>query len=467
MESFCLISTELVFAAQFAVSHFEIHILNFNGARFLPLCLESLRDLKLGSHSVTVNVVDNGSTDQSKDLVVENFPEVNFLELGENFGFSKGNNLGVKHRQEQLASQGKSADFHVLLNSDTAVDPEWLLEAASAFNAPEVGIVGSKALFMDKFAELSIESLDAFVPLDYGSSDSRRLGIFMHCGCAGTNIRNLPGRLKFPDAYPRQGIGMWLKPEARLLIPIANPLEESSFSFYLENHHPDLIESRVLLKSKTVCRELIVTRGHPYRATINFAPHEYRDFVQNAGSYVTSNWSAGDLGFLEPDSEKHNIPREVTAVCGVSMFIRDKLWRKLGGFDERYFAYYEDTDLSLRAQMLGYRCFYAPKSKLLHIHAGSGIEFSDYFNRNVAWSHLVFSSKMMDRSQWKRKLKNCKTIALRELQAYSRDGNLSSKPHLVAYCKYLKQFPHFLKNRWFNYSKRPSQYLSDHLNQGA
>lgn len=56
----------------------------------------------------------------------------------------------------------------------------------------------------------------------------------------------------------------------------------------------------------------------------------------------------------------------VSAVSGAAFAIRRDLFRQLGGFDAETFMYMEDTDLSLRAQLAGYRCLYVPESVVYH-----------------------------------------------------------------------------------------------------
>lgn len=53
---------------------------------------------------------------------------------------------------------------------------------------------------------------------------------------------------------------------------------------------------------------------------------------------------------------------EVDAVSGAVFAMRRTLFAALGGFDSSFFLYMEDTDLSLRARLAGYRCFYTPAS---------------------------------------------------------------------------------------------------------
>jgi GT2 family glycosyltransferase len=59
-------------------------------------------------------------------------------------------------------------------------------------------------------------------------------------------------------------------------------------------------------------------------------------------------------------------PAEVDAVSGAAFAIRRAVFEELGGFDERFFMYVEDTDLSWRARLAGYRCRYAPDALVRH-----------------------------------------------------------------------------------------------------
>ena len=88
-----------------------VYIPNFNGERWLPRTLQSLRGQ---TERLEVVVVDNGSSDGSAAAARADFPEVTVLELGENLGFGPALNRAVA---------AHPADAIVLLNSDVECEP--------------------------------------------------------------------------------------------------------------------------------------------------------------------------------------------------------------------------------------------------------------------------------------------------------------------------------------------------------
>jgi len=69
---------------------------------------------------------------------------------------------------------------------------------------------------------------------------------------------------------------------------------------------------------------------------------------------------------MRMDPETFNELAEVGAVSGAAFAIRRDLFKELGGFDEAFFLYMEDTDLSWRARLAGYQCLYVPSSVVYH-----------------------------------------------------------------------------------------------------
>ncbi len=64
--------------------------------------------------------------------------------------------------------------------------------------------------------------------------------------------------------------------------------------------------------------------------------------------------------------ERFPIRQEVSAVSGAAFAIRRELFHELGGFNESFFIYMEDTTLSIEARLRGWKCVFNPKSVVYH-----------------------------------------------------------------------------------------------------
>ena len=421
------------------MAHTEVFILNYNGAHFLEECLASLSAVELGGHTMHVSVVDNCSADNSADIVGK-FDRASFIKLDKNYGFSKGNNLGVWKRLETLAQQGKWADFVCFLNNDTHVESTWLTAALERFASdPQIGLVGSKANFYDRFIEVNFECAPIFRPRDSGSRDSRDLGVFVRPPKTTHNIQLNPKRSKWVDAYPTDPCGgRWLKPEGRILIAVQDHNKATNLDLVFENRNPTAASTSLTLSIAGQDHTLLIPNGETREFSAVIPRSQAELFIQNAGSFVTNDWEGGDEGTFTRDRDSFEQPREVAAICGVSMFMRTELFQRLKGFDEAFFAYFEDTDLSLRARLAGYTCWYEPRSRLHHVHCGSGGEFSPYFNFNVTHSHLLFTGRWMGGRSFLKKLTQICRWGWIELKAFESDVNLETKPNLRTLVRMLK-----------------------------
>jgi GT2 family glycosyltransferase len=68
----------------------------------------------------------------------------------------------------------------------------------------------------------------------------------------------------------------------------------------------------------------------------------------------------------EPANEKYDQHTEVFGASGGASIYRNKMLEQIGTFDEDFFAYYEDVDLSFRAQLAGWRISYVPNAIVYH-----------------------------------------------------------------------------------------------------
>ena len=117
----------------------SIVVPNWNGMRFVGMCLDSLAQLDFEGHEVIV--VDNGSRDGSREMIEEQYPWVRLLKMPDNMGFAIACNEGIK---------ASNAEYIVLLNNDIEVTPDWLRELYEGMERhPECGMGTTKMMFLD------------------------------------------------------------------------------------------------------------------------------------------------------------------------------------------------------------------------------------------------------------------------------------------------------------------------------
>jgi hypothetical protein len=124
---------------------------------------------------------------------------------------------------------------------------------------------------------------------------------------------------------------------------------------------------RVAVHSGTAAAELVVgSERRWHRLPVSGPPV---DIVNNVGSVLIEGGYGADRGYLEPDEGQYDAPADVFAWCGGSVLLRPAYLADVGLFDERFFLYYEDTDLSWRGRSRGWRYRYVPAAVARHIHA--------------------------------------------------------------------------------------------------
>lgn len=128
----------------------HVIILNRNGFSFLKGCIESLEASDYRNR--TLWLVDNDSNDGSPDWVETNYPFVRVLRTGGNWGWSGGNNAGIRRALDDRA------DYVWILNNDVEVDTRCvsaLVDCAERHDRP--AIVGPRIYFFDPRERLWFE----------------------------------------------------------------------------------------------------------------------------------------------------------------------------------------------------------------------------------------------------------------------------------------------------------------------
>lgn len=110
---------------------------NFNGKKFLENCLESATKSTVPA---SVIIVDNGSTDGSREWLAEKYPDIGLIAFPENRGFCEAVNAGI---------EACDTPYVFLLNNDTVIEPDCIARLEEAMERDEnIFSVGAKMLTM-------------------------------------------------------------------------------------------------------------------------------------------------------------------------------------------------------------------------------------------------------------------------------------------------------------------------------
>ena len=124
--------------------------------------------------------------------------------------------------------------------------------------------------------------------------------------------------------------------------------------------------------------------------------HFERDIADDAGDYVTLfGWACkrGD-GF---PWRRYQKPQRIFSACGGASLYRKKILDEIGWFDELFFAYFEDVDLSWRANSLGYKNWYCPSAKCYHICGATtgAVRYNDFKSVQSGRNSILLPYKNM------------------------------------------------------------------------
>ena len=218
-----------------------IVILNYNGQHHLEGCFGSLSELDYPKDRLEVILIDNGSSDDSVEVMARDHSWVKTIVNERNVGFSAGCNQGAK--------AAKSPDVLVFLNNDMRVREDWLRELVGPVVRGECAASTAKMFSWD-----------------------------------GKLLNSIGGGMNF------HGIGI-------------------------------------------------------------------------------------QKGYLKEPSPTDDIPARTLFACGGAMAIDATVYFDVEGFDEEFFAYYEDVDLGWRLWVMGHEIHYQPRAVCWHHHSSTSRTF--------------------------------------------------------------------------------------------
>jgi GT2 family glycosyltransferase len=351
-------------------------VLNYNGGEQVVRCIDHLEGLDWPSERLEIVVVDNASSDGS-DGALEGRQRVRLIRSDRNLGFP-GNNLALRDLD--------GLDFVGLVNNDAFVEPGYLHPLVAALEADgDVGAACPKILLAPRFLELVVAAPTYRVP-----PDGRDLGVRVS-GLEVAGEDRWRSAVFGEGAYhPEQGppgedVFRWLSGRAEISVPVADG--EAVARIRLASDRPVKAEfggsagpTSVEVGPAPTWHD-VVLEGAPY------------DVINNAGSVlVNGSWGA-DRGFLERDAGQYDEPQDVFAWCGAGVLFRPGYLADVGLFDERFFMYYEDTDMAWRGRARGWRYRYVPTAVMRHLHAATSVEGSPLFQHYTERNRLLMLTK--------------------------------------------------------------------------
>jgi GT2 family glycosyltransferase len=119
---------------------------------------------------------------------------------------------------------------------------------------------------------------------------------------------------------------------------------------------------------------------------LSFSDHAV---IDNVGHLLYPDGLSRGRGRLEHDHGQYDREEEILLPSGCAVLLRRAMLADIGVFDEDLFAYCDDTDLGLRAQLAGWICRYVPSAVVYHKYSASTDHYSPLkaflVERNRAW----------------------------------------------------------------------------------
>ena len=360
-------------------------IVNYNGGNLLKTTLTELfattEELVMsGKLKLDITLLDNASTDNSIEMVQKDFPKIKVILNGENLGFGKALNVGLR----PLLNSNSTYDYVLLFNPDLSFQKGWLEELLKTFQTKEkekVAAVAPLILYQDKFWQLKLEVDNPVLFVNF--PDYR-----MPSPVTG----NITGKYQKAEEKTLFGKQFHQFKDSELLLNVAETFKDNlQLTVYDETlagyklQLPGLTVSspKWLAKIKKVLFKLNPRLLNLKIKTINYklpekiTAKEPEDVVNSFGSYFKKNAQLPDnkyFGFRKEDAIKAmgtNNLQEVQMFHGACVLINTKALKESGIFDEKFFMFYEESDLSLRMVQKGWKIFANARSIVHHYERGS------------------------------------------------------------------------------------------------
>lgn len=176
--------------------------------------------------------------------------------------------------------------------------------------------------------------------------------------------------------------------------PLVRLLSQSYNTGFSEGNNIGASESRgkylLFLNNDTVVKssflEILVTRIEKDDNIGCVQPQirilDKKNLLDQVGSYLTSTGFLYHMGFKKPfNYSLYKHEREIFSAKGACMLIPKLVFNAIGGFDEDFFIFFEETDLCYRIWLSGKKILYVPNAVIYHKTGGDTVDSYKYENR--------------------------------------------------------------------------------------
>lgn len=229
----------------------------------------------------------------------------------------------------------------------------------------------SSAQLEELFSALAKQTISDFeiVTIDNGSTDESLQVAALHKERFQLVTKQLPANLGFATA---NNIGVRLARGEWIILLNADAYPE-----------PNWLENLLRVAEENPDYNFFSSRQIQY-----LAPH----LLDGAGDEYHVSGLAWRRFYNHKSAQYGLAQEEVFGACAAAAMYRREDFLKVGGFDEDYFSYFEDVDLSIRLRLAGGRCLYVPDAVVHHVGSASTGKLSDfvvyYGHRNLVWTYF-------------------------------------------------------------------------------
>jgi GT2 family glycosyltransferase len=435
----------------------RVVVLNFDGGQLTIDCLDSLLASDWPADRLEIVLVDNGSLDDVLQRLADDarYASIRILEPIANLGFAGGCNLGIELTGDH--------DYVALVNNDATVGPGWLRSMVATIDrSPDIGAVNAKMLFAERYHGIEFDVPDAshLVPGEHRMLGVRVSGVRL-------DAARVDDRLAFDEGFhaaeaavaaDAEEIACWSSAIGALRIAADTSdgaAPPSTISVRLSCLEPRRVTLRPTSLDGAVDDVSVTVDRDPVWVDVPIPPEPF-DVINNVGSNLFAGGFGGDRGFLEVDRGQYDEPAEVFAWCGGAVLLRRSYLDEVGVFDERFFIYYEDTDLSWRGRLRDWTYVYDPGAVVRHHHAQSSGVGSPVFRYHTERNRLLVLAKNAPwRLAWRSGLGEVRRLVGAVVRQYAIRPLTLRLPiraevvHRSKVCRgYLALLPAMLRDRW-------------------